>query len=198
MSFLILTVSYARWSIWMTINQCNKVSKEAGIIRKLLSLEASAIFQIYFYLQRLMSLHNDICVLFTPSEPGLPGTDNTDEGWPKSSWRWKHSKGPRQAAAKGQHKGMISPKGCIGGRGIWVGWRPWIWSGLWRLASPGDNSVLGRLARCYKRTRLAVKWICIFNKVGIFIKEHYSVLKGHSLASHFSYLNIAIKLYNCH
>lgn len=58
----------------MSINQCNGVSKEAGIIRKVLSPEGFAIFQIYFYLQRLMGLHNDICVLFTPSEPGWPGT----------------------------------------------------------------------------------------------------------------------------
>lgn len=61
----------------MTINQFNGVSKEAGIIRKVLSLGGFAIFQIYFYLQRLMRLHSDICVLFTPSEPGWLGTDAT-------------------------------------------------------------------------------------------------------------------------
>lgn len=59
----------------MAINQCNRMSKEAGIITNVLSLEGFAISQIYFYLQRLMRLHSDICVLFTPSEPGWPGTD---------------------------------------------------------------------------------------------------------------------------
>lgn len=59
----------------MTINQSNGLSKEAGIIRKVLSLEGFAIFQNYFYLKRLMRLHSDICVLFTPSEPEWPSTD---------------------------------------------------------------------------------------------------------------------------
>lgn len=53
-AFLILTVSYARWPIWMTINQGNGMSKEAGVISKVLSLEGFAICQINSYLKRLM------------------------------------------------------------------------------------------------------------------------------------------------
>lgn len=71
----------------MPVNQCNGMSKEAGIIRKVLSLEGFAIFQFYFYLKRLPSLHGDICVPFTPSEAGWLGTDAPDMGYAKLAWR---------------------------------------------------------------------------------------------------------------
>lgn len=59
----------------MTINQGSGVSKKSGIIRKVLSSQGFAIFQVYFYLKRLMKLQSDMCVPFTPPEPGWPGTD---------------------------------------------------------------------------------------------------------------------------
>lgn len=168
----------------MTINQYNGGSKEAGIIRKVLSLEGFAIFQIYFYLQRLMRLHSDICVLFTPSEPGWPGTDalardelnqaggdcflrGQDRLQQRVSTRTSsHQRGTDTLRVPKQGEGptfcQVSGNWHYHGTTLsWVGWpgaikvQGWQWNG------------------------------CAFSTTGGFLsKKKYPVFKGLSLASH--------------
>ena len=97
----------------MTINQGSGVSKKSGIIRKVLSLEGFAVFQVYFYLKRLMRLQSDICVPFTPPEPGWPGTDALMRDELKAATGGCVMRDQGQAAATGQHKDVISPRAAF-------------------------------------------------------------------------------------
>lgn len=182
-SYLILTVNYARWSIWMTINQGSGVSKKSGIIRKVLSSQGFAIFQPSLFLseETYEAPKWHVCPIYS-TRTRVAWHRCIDEGWTKSSYKWLHHEGSR--AAMGQHKDVISPRAafevgvlklgespgnCLvsgdqrqeGTASCWAGW-------------PGAGKVQG----------LAVRCVCILYQQMLSIREKNPVLKGHGLASH--------------
>lgn len=78
-----------------------------------MSLEDFAVFQVYFYLKRLMRLRSDIWVPFTPPEPGWPSTDALMRDELKRARGGCIVKDQGQAAAVGRNKDIVSSRGAF-------------------------------------------------------------------------------------
>ena len=100
-----------------------------------------------------MRLQSDICVPFTPPEPGWPGTDALMRDELKAATSGCIMKDQGQAAATGQHKDVISPRAVFEVGLLKLGESPknCLVSGA---ASARDSFMLGRLTRCWTGTRL--------------------------------------------
>lgn len=131
-----------------------------------------------------MRLHSDVCVLFTPPEPGWPSTDALvreelnpagggcivrGQGRLQQWVNTRTSSRPRGVCEGGVLKSGESPENCrVSGdqyhQGTTLCWAGW----------PGAEKVQG----------FSVGWVCILNKGSLSIREKYPILKRQSLASH--------------